>query len=911
MLPRKLTISAFGPYATATVIDFAKLGRNGLYLITGNTGAGKTTIFDAIVYALYGEASGSTREPKMMRSKYADNETETFVELEFEYSGRLYRIRRNPPYERPKMRGEGVITENESVVLKTPDGQIITKSKEADAKINEIIGVTCDQFKKIAMIAQGDFMKMITTPTNERIIIFRNIFKTDIYKKFQEELQNEVKKVWLELDKAKQSVSQYIKDVVIEDFDTENQPVELVVEQLRQQLQRDAETKTAIDAELTELDKKRIAIEKNIAVQEKYEANVKLLNESKIALEQKTQLLKNLESQKQAAEARKPEQEAKTSRIAQINAALDKYDALENAEYQLKKLVLDLQLATNGKATAEKNATDFAAKLETLKTEFAQLENVAEQKVKLESEQKEVERKLTQLSALIEAQNTLASEKGNLKKWQEGLEKLILERKEKLAEYENKNELFLLSQAGILAHELKDGQSCPVCGSTHHPKIAVMPENAPTKEEVKELKAKFDECDGRVNNGQIKCSEQKAKCETLAENVKKQIADIFGNETQSVANETIKDEINAASQRLQDIKNDIAKTQAGIERRRKLNDEIIPQFQSQTEAEKKRAADLAVQISGLEAQRKATDEAIATMKKDLEFASKQAAQTEISRLESERTTINNAISTTTENYNKCNSEIQQLTGIIKGLQDQTKDGSNINKEELQAAKQQIEAEINTKKQRHQQLEIRYNSNSKSLECIEATGAKLQALQTEYQWKNALSQTASGSISGKQKIQFETYVQMSFFDRIISRANIRFMIMSNGQYELKRKELASNYSAQSGLDLNVIDHYNGTERDVKTLSGGESFKASLSLALGLSDEIQSNAGGIQLDTMFVDEGFGSLDSDSLEQALKALNSLTEGNKLVGIISHVDALKRIDKQLIVSKDKTGRSQVEVVC
>ena len=295
----------------------------------------------------------------------------------------------------------------------------------------------------------------------------------------------------------------------------------------------------------------------------------------------------------------------------------------------------------------------------------------------------------------------------------------------------------------------------------------------------------------------------------------------------------------------------------------------------------------------------------------MEFASKQAAQTEINKLESERAAINNAISTTTDNYNKCDKEIQQLTGIIKGLQDQTKDSSKTNKEELQSTKQQIETEINTQKQNQQKIEIRLDSNSKSLECIEAISVKLQALQTEYQWKDALSRTATGSITGKQKIQFETYVQMSFFDRIINRANTRFMIMSNGQYELKRKELASNNGVQSGLDLDVIDHYNGTERDVKSLSGGESFKASLSLALGLSDEIQSNAGGIQLDTMFVDEGFGSLDSDSLEQALKALNSLTEGNKLVGIISHVDELKRIDKQLIVSKDKTGGSRVEIVC
>lgn len=911
MLPRKLTISAFGPYATATVIDFSKLGRNGLYLITGNTGAGKTTIFDAIVYALYGEASGSNRKPEMLRSLYAQNETETFVELEFEYAGRQYRIRRNPPYDRPKLRGEGTIRENEKVALYTPDGQVFSSSTETDAKIREIMGVNCGQFKKIAMIAQGDFMRMITTSTKERIEIFREIFKTDIYKKFQEELQNEAKKVWFELNNAKQSVNQYIESVEIEGFDTTNQPVELIVEQLREQLKRDAEAKTAIAAEQEVLDKKRIAIAEKLAVQEKYEANVKLLNDNKLQLEQKSLLLKNLESQKQAAEARKPEIEAKTGRIAQINAALGKYDALEKAENQFKQLESDLQTAKSGKAAAEKNATDLANKLELLKTEYAQLENVAEQKVKLESEQKEVEQKLAKLTSLIEEQNTLSSASDDLKKWQAGLEKLMLERKTKLAEYENKNELFLLSQAGILAQELKDGQPCPVCGSTHHPKIAEMPENAPTKEEVKALKDEFDNSDARVNKGQIKCSEQKAKCESLAENVKKQIAEIFGADAQNITNETVDSAKTSASQRLQGIKSEIVKMQAGVERRRKLNDEIIPQQQNQTDAEKKRATDLTAQISGLEAQHKASAEAITALKKELEFASKQAAQTEISKLETERKAINDAISTTTENYTNCDKEIQKLTGIIKGLQDQTKDGSKINKEELQSAKQQVETEINTKKQYQQKLEIRLDSNSKSLKNIEGTSAKLQALQTEYQWKNALSQTASGSISGKQKIQFETYVQISFFDRIINRANIRFMIMSNGQYELKRKELASNNSAQSGLDLDVIDHYNGTERDVKSLSGGESFKASLSLALGLSDEIQSNAGGIQLDTMFVDEGFGSLDSDSLEQALKALNSLTEGNKLVGIISHVDELKRIDKQLIVSKDKTGGSRVEIVC
>jgi len=910
MLPIKLTLSAFGPYAKLTTIDFSKIGRCGLYLITGDTGAGKTTIFDAIVYALYGVASGSNRQPIMLRSKYAQPDDETYVELEFEYSGKKYTIRRNPPYDRLKQRGTGIIRESEKVVLTQPDGQMFTQSADVQTKVKDIIGIDCEQFKKIAMIAQGDFMKMITTSTKERGEIFRNIFKTEVYDIFQRELANEQKRLKEEMRLFEDRVFQQIKQVQIEDFSVEDKPVNEVLEKLEEQISKDETAIKHIQDVQVELSGKNETVIESLNKVAEYEKAINSLNENTLLVAQKLKALEIFEKKKNEAEAKRPEAKRLTERIAQIKAVLPKYDDLEKVENNLNKAKTDLLSAETQKAAAEKKIDNLKTSIDTLQKEMSSLENVEAQKIKLETEQKEVAQKQTDLTDLIQKKSELHKDKSELKKWQEELEKIIAERVRQLAEYEEKNELFLRCQAGILASKIKEGEPCPVCGSTHHPKLAENPATVPTEEEIKKAKSVFEELDKRVNNGTVLCAQKKTKCENLEENLNKLTDKLFGENSKNITDDELYAEKTNATNRIKKIGEEIAKIQADIIKRNKLTSELIPQAQKQLEEETIRLKECDEENTKQKAIQAAALADQATLKKDLEFAGKAAAQTEIEKLERECACIEELITSATNSYNSCNQEISNLNGKITELKNQTKEGCNIDKNAMLQLKQQIETEQKEQTGLSQKMFTRQSKNQEAMNNIKSTSGQLAALEKEFRWKDALARTANGDVIGKQKIKFETFVQMSLFDRIIARANTRFMIMSNGQYELKRTEIAANNQTHSGLDLSVVDHYNGTERDVKTLSGGESFKASLSLALGMSDEIQSSAGGIRLDTMFVDEGFGSLDSESLEQALKALSSLTEGNKLVGIISHVEELKRIEKQIVVTKSGVGGSRVEVI-
>jgi len=298
--------------------------------------------------------------------------------------------------------------------------------------------------------------------------------------------------------------------------------------------------------------------------------------------------------------------------------------------------------------------------------------------------------------------------------------------------------------------------------------------------------------------------------------------------------------------------------------------------------------------------------------KTLEYESKVKAEEAVAILENKRKQLKQTLDKAQKAYTNCKSGVDSLNGTIKALIAQLKDAEEIDIEAEKKQQSELTREKKTLSEKITQLSSRLDQNNGALRNIQERGDRLSEVETNWIWAKALSNTANGNLSGKEKIMLETYIQMTYFDRILARANTRFMVMSGGQYELKRRIEADNNRSQSGLELDVIDHYNGTERSVKTLSGGESFKASLSLALGLSDEIQSSAGGIRLDTMFVDEGFGSLDEESLQQAMRALYGLTEGNRLVGIISHVSELKeKIDKQIVVTKEKSGGSRAKIIC
>ena len=338
---------------------------------------------------------------------------------------------------------------------------------------------------------------------------------------------------------------------------------------------------------------------------------------------------------------------------------------------------------------------------------------------------------------------------------------------------------------------------------------------------------------------------------------------------------------------------------------------LIPETETKIGEIQKASQEAATQTASYRAELLAKQEQAADLSKELPFRSKTEAEAHMKTLDEKRKAILAGIATAESDVNKGKETIASLKAGIEAVTEQVKEVISIDKEAEFIAKNEAEAGSAALDSMIRHTFARIKSNQTILDNIAKRSEILLNLEKEYAWKAALSKTANGDLEGKEKVMLETYVLMEYFDRIIARANTRFMSLSGGQYELKRRETASNNRSQSGLELNVIDHYNGSERKVESLSGGEQFKASLSLALGLSDEIQSSAGGIKLDTMFVDEGFGSLDEESLRLAMNTLGSLTEGNRLIGIISHVPALKQIEKQILVKKDRFGGSRIETVC
>jgi exonuclease SbcC len=455
-----------------------------------------------------------------------------------------------------------------------------------------------------------------------------------------------------------------------------------------------------------------------------------------------------------------------------------------------------------------------------------------------------------------------------------------------------------------------DGEKCPVCGSVNHPSPAVLTERAPTEAELNKAKDLYEKAQQYVSRLSADAGTLKGTANAKLEEIKKQSNELIG----TFESKTIKSEIENALKELRDnlleLNKKLAKENENISRKTNL-EKFIPEKEKESKDIADKINNLGITVSAIETEIKNIREQSGRLSEILEFDSKDKAVTAINALETRKIIMQKALENAQKSYSDCKSTVDELIGKITALLNQLKNTELIDTSVIKQEKISVESKKSKVALAITEVTGRIKSNSSVLGNIIKQSGNLTEVEAKWTWVKSLSNTANGNISGKEKIKLETYIQMTFFDRIIAKANTRFMVMSGGQYELKRRIEAENKQIQSGLELDVIDHYNGTERSVKTLSGGESFKASLSLALGLSDEIQSSAGGIQLDTMFVDEGFGSLDEESLQQAIRALAGLTEGNRLVGIISHVAELKeKIDKQIIVTKDKSGGSFVRVI-
>ena len=920
MRPLKLKISAFGPYSGTTEFDFTTLGTGGLYLITGDTGAGKTTIFDAITYALYGEPSGKNRETSMLRSKYADEATPTEVELVFSYRDKEYTIIRNPEYEKLKARGEGTTKQVASAEIIYPDGKSITRIKDVDNAIKDIIGIDRNQFCQIAMIAQGDFLKLLLAPTKERMEIFRHIFKTERYQRLQERLKGESGKLKEECDDIKKSIAQYVGGIICDEDNTDFSEVSkakngnmttedtlaLLEKLIADDERSEAELENSKAATQKELDSVKAAVNKArdiLTAKSDYEKN-----EAELTNEAENQKL--FSEKVESARAKQPEVKAFSEKAAQIKAILPDYGELSEKQATLNKNKLSIESGNKsiGELTASIKALE--GEITSLTDESKALAKAGEEKIKLENEKKALGEQAAKLNTLKNSISSLEKARLDYKKSvdyynekQSAAEKCDLE-------YKALHRAYLDAQAGILADTLTDNEPCPVCGSKNHPCIAVKPENAPTKEQLEAKQKALDTATAGANTARTSASNFKGAFNEKQVTVLSEIKNILGDMSVVDAVPLITVKLSDIDAAVAEIHKKIVAEQAKINRKAEIEN-LLPQKSNTLEAAKIKLTEISDSVKEKTAENASLEKRIAELKAKLTFESKEKAEAEVNNLISKAEQIATALEQATKAFNQGNEKIASLKAKREEIAKRLGGDTKIDLKEETEKLTKLEAELRANENQGKIIHSRMLANKSALGNIKAKSGDLVATEKKYIWVKALFDTANGQITGKDKIMLETYIQMNYFDRIINRANKRLMIMTDGQYDLVRRKEALNQKGQSGLDLDVIDHYNGTHRSVKTLSGGESFKASLALALGLADEIQSSAGGIKLDTMFVDEGFGSLDEESLSAAMKALSSLAEGDRLVGIISHVGELKqKIDKQIIVTKDKAGGSKAEIV-
>lgn len=920
MRPIKLTISAFGPYADKMTLELDQLGRSGLYLITGDTGAGKTTIFDAITFALYGKPSGDNRESGMLRSKYADPDTPTQVELVFQVGDKEYTLRRSPEYERPKKRGEGTIHQAAEAELIYPDGRRVTKLREVEECVQEILGLDREQFSQVAMIAQGDFLKLLLADTATRQDIFREIFKTGLYQSFQERVRLGTADVSKRRDEALRSAEQFLRGVKIPPADLHaaefaqvqsgDAPMERGVEIIEDFISADERMQTELDAQETATDAALAETNEHLRLLAEQEQRERALAAAESRLESARGSDSADEQRLRSEEARRPEWERIGAEAAALNAELPGYVRREELRMEEKKLLRRISEAEESIRKTQSARTQGEEKLADDRLRRAQLENAGAQRERLAREKEALSARDTQFAALLKTLQNLGNCEENVARRQESFLRLQREAAQLRENYERLNFAFLSEQAGILAEGLVPGAACPVCGSTEHPHPAQKSSAAPTEAQLQREKKRAEDAELSASNASLEARAALTQRDARREEAETALVALLPGCTMTDAADRAAAERRVISEELRRL------TLAILDEEQKLRekDELDVQLPKLEERLRALEADLHAQNAALTADKTrcaALREERESLDKRLTFASEMAAKTEILRLREEQNAMNASLEAARSARERSRQALAELLGRIGQLREQCAAAPSFDREREQARQLELSERRRALTAQQRELHSRLTVNRSALESIRLRRHDLAALDEEYRWMADLAATVNGQIRGRDKIKLETYIQMTYFDRILERANLRLNRMSGGQYQLRRREEGASGRGQSGLELDVLDHYNGSTRSVKTLSGGESFLASLALALGLSDEIQASSGGIRLDTMFVDEGFGSLDDETLNLAMNALIDLTEGERLVGIISHVGELKnRIDKQIVVTKDRSGGSRARIV-
>ncbi|GAB3056454.1 AAA family ATPase [Virgibacillus ainsalahensis] len=1028
MRPLKLTMTAFGPYKTTETIDFTELHENNLFVISGNTGSGKTTIFDGICFALYGSASGTDREDsKMLRSDFAADDTHTSIELEFELKGRFYRIFRQLGHVK---KGNKSRTGERYEFYEKVDGKEIPcvdrqMVSEIDKKVESIIGLTQDQFKQIVMLPQGEFRKLLTSQTENKEAILRRLFKTENYSHINELLKNKRTKADQEYKQMQQKRDQYIQNipaalperedshlfqVIREEYYNVNQVVAGLEQEIafyEKQIQNDKqkydEAYKAHDAKQTEFHQ------------------AKTLNDRFAELDQQEKQLKELEEQVPAYAKREKQLDA-AERASHIAIHEKQADEWRQEEKQKDEHLKHAKIASNQAAekleqaqktyTQEENNSDkreeTGKRLDQLHTHLPvvkelddkknhlielqtkgkkasdELENVKSQLEKKREAVEAANKRITEMdqavSGLFEKEQTRNKMREQVKvvmdftKYKQEraeLDKELQQKQETFlqvkAEYEELEASWLTNQASILAGHLHDGEVCPVCGSLEHPNKAVNQEKQISREQLEKLKKKLDEKDSSYRDAvakqktktsqveekekeladyQILATDAETEKEKLIEKGKQLTNEIAFLEKQREELKTSKEKLQTANEEIKQmeatkekhentfynhktsyekakvvyderlsnipeevrelsrLEKEINETKTSKEKLEKAWEEAQKQLQQAKEEQTKAAADFThanKQLDETKGRREKAEEQFTTALSNANFDS-EAAYHEAKMAESDRQQFKEAIQRFNENLSVKKQQVQELANALK---DKNRVDLTFIEKELQALKEAYETAYKTLNQSKGYLkdasELKENiidANTQSME-REKELATITDLYDVLRGQNS------------QKISFERYLQIEYLERIIEAANGRLRRLSNGQFHLIRSDRQESHGRQSGLALDVYDGYTGQTRDVKTLSGGEKFNASLCLALGMSDVIQSFQGNISIETMFIDEGFGSLDEESLNKSIDALIDLQQSGRMIGVISHVQELKNVFPAILeVKKTMEGHSQTKFV-
>lgn len=908
MKPLILTLEAFGTFAKKTQIDFSRLSKDGIFLISGETGSGKTTIFDAICYALYGEANGQDREVKSFRSQFAEYSQNTYVNLTFEYLGKVYTIERSPEYFRNEVSQSGRVRGKVSLIY--PDGTIIEKNQEVKKSVESILGLNCNQFRQIVMIAQGEFKRFLLSKSDDKSDILNTIFGTQSIVDFINALDNRkifVKTKFFEvLDSAvtellsiryENSWNYAEQFKVWKTLKNEDKDIDEVLNQLKEYMNTLSHNISENEKSLVEVTAKYDTLSKRIT-------DLKTINDTINKRDRISIQLEKLCSQEEAIqlvrETLKRLDIAKSIEIDYLNYKNSKKD-IQNINSQLVALESKFNLCKNSINSLQDEKSNLVESLSKYKDydfskdTYIQLNSLLNI---LSTKKNDITKNGKDINKLLDDISKYRSEVNTLETLRRDFAFQTDVKTQKESEYIENERRYNLNIAGVLSQQLQEGVPCMVCGSIHHPNKAIICDNAPSKEDLELLKSSLETFRESYTQLYNRFSLQQNTCKYLKDVIVEK-SNIF--EISSIDIHDINSQLNSLIKSLREDYKHVECEEKFIQkliRSLKDIDNGIDKYNNEYISLDTSIADKKVQLKEKSLESKLLED------KYIKLLEKNSIKNEENHIK---------LLNQYHEYDTLSRQVQQFENSKLDYSSRLNEYSKIIGDSVRVDTSTLEKNLVEVKSRRDSLvkqssllKDMLNTNSKVYSRVSKLSSSICQLRKEYLDTEYLYKVASGKTTNiSEKIAFDGYVQAYYFEKVLQCANRKISIMSNGRYSLLRKEHGTSKRSRGGLDIQVRDAYTGMCRSASTLSGGETFMASLSLALGLSEVVQQHSGGIKIDAMFIDEGFGTLDSNlSLLQAINVLDSLTTNDRIVGIISHIsDLQEHITNKLYVEKSQSG--------